>query len=355
MRADGLRVRRRRIPRKALVGTAAGLWLLFFLGRAYGHHGQGFVARALEFGSMHWMGSLFLIAAALFCADITTGFGFFFRTRKPQIRRWAFGTGLVLALIANIQGIRPPIVNEYELTIENLPPALDGALLAAVSDLHAGGTVSSSWLVARANQIMALKPDMVLLLGDLFEGHGETDPALAQALLQLSAPLGIYAVRGNHGRVRRDREDTTLALLSQAGIPLLSNEWVQPADGLIVAGIDDLTSSRRRPEEGEANLVQALNDRPAGATVYLSHTPWLAEQAADAGVDLMLSGHTHGGQIWPFGYLVKLRYPCLAGRYDIKGMQLIVSRGAGAWGPRMRLWSPGEILLIRLKSSKAEG
>ena len=88
----------------------------------------------------------------------------------------------------------------------------------------------------------------------------------------------------------------------------------------------------------------------AGATVFLSHTPWRAEEAAGAGAGLMLSGHTHGGQIWPFGYLVKNRYPLFAGRYEVNRMTVIVCRGAGAWGPRMRLWHPGEILLVTLRS-----
>ncbi|MBP7297444.1 MAG: metallophosphoesterase, partial [Acidobacteria bacterium] len=88
--------------------------------------------------------------------------------------------------------------------------------------------------------------------------------------------------------------------------------------------------------------------RPPGATILLSHTPWEAERAASAGVGLMLSGHTHGGQIWPFGEIVRTAYPLLAGEYIVDGMTVIVSRGAGTWGPRMRLWHSGEILRITL-------
>jgi predicted MPP superfamily phosphohydrolase len=82
--------------------------------------------------------------------------------------------------------------------------------------------------------------------------------------------------------------------------------------------------------------------------VLLSHTPWQADRAARAGAELMLSGHTHGGQIWPFGYLVQTAYPLLAGRYDVDGMPMIVSRGTGTWGPRMRLWHRSEILRVTL-------
>ncbi len=88
---------------------------------------------------------------------------------------------------------------------------------------------------------------------------------------------------------------------------------------------------------------------PPGATILLSHTPWQAEKAAKTGTGLMLSGHTHGGQIWPFDYLVKSRYPLLEGRYEVDGMTVIVCRGTGTWGPRMRLWRPGEILSVTLR------
>jgi len=84
-------------------------------------------------------------------------------------------------------------------------------------------------------------------------------------------------------------------------------------------------------------------------TVLLSHTPWQAEKAANFGASLMLSGHTHGGQIWPFGYLVRRVYPLLGGRYEVAGMPVIVCRGTGTWGPRMRLWRPGEILRVTLR------
>jgi hypothetical protein len=139
-------------------------------------------------------------------------------------------------------------------------------------------------------------------------------------------------------------------ILAGSDIRLVTNEWVKLADGLVLAGIDDLTSLRRRPGEGEGNLDRALTNRPAGSTIFLSHTPWMTNHAAAAGVDLMLSGHTHNGQLWPFNYLVRTRYPFIKGRYDIEGMTLIVSRGAGTWGPRMRLWASGEISLITLRT-----
>jgi len=115
--------------------------------------------------------------------------------------------------------------------------------------------------------------------------------------------------------------------------------------------VDDLTSRRRSGNGGDA-VLQALAGRPASATILLSHTPWQTDAAASAGVGLMLSAHTHGGQIWPFDYVIQRRYPLLEGQYQVGGMTVIVCRGTGTWGPRMRLWSPGEIMRVTLHAKR---
>ncbi len=128
---------------------------------------------------------------------------------------------------------------------------------------------------------------------------------------------------------------------------MLRNGWSEVRPGLILAGVEDLTSRRRNGQTDDV-LSRALLGRTPGGTIVLSHTPWQAETAASAGAGLMLCGHTHGGQIWPFGYIVRLVYPLLAGRYEVGGMPVIVCRGTGTWGPRMRLWSRCEILRVTL-------
>lgn len=133
------------------------------------------------------------------------------------------------------------------------------------------------------------------------------------------------------------------------GVKVLHNEWSELSPGLVLAGVHDLTRNHRSGS-GADLVTEALSGRPSGAAIFLSHTPWQAEQAAAAGAGLMLSGHTHGGQIWPFGYLVRRVYPLLGGRYDVNGMTVLVCRGTGTWGPRMRLWRPGEILRVTLRA-----
>jgi len=140
-----------------------------------------------------------------------------------------------------------------------------------------------------------------------------------------------------------------MRLFEEVSFNLLRNSWAEVRPGLVLAGVDDLTARRRNGQVGDP-ISQALADRPPGAAILLSHTPWEAERAAKAGVGLMLCGHTHGGQIWPFDYLVRSRYPLLEGRYEVDGMTVIVCRGTGTWGPRMRLWRPSEILRVTLRA-----
>jgi predicted MPP superfamily phosphohydrolase len=121
---------------------------------------------------------------------------------------------------------------------------------------------------------------------------------------------------------------------------------VEPLAGLVISGVDDVAFRGRKAHA--AALAKVLRERPAGPTILLSHTPLLAEDAERAGVKLMLSGHTHEGQIWPFNYLVRMAFRLLSGSYNLGGMIAIVCRGTGTWGPRMRLWKRSELLRITL-------
>ena len=335
----------RRLSRIVIAGLGVILWAVFYLGRTIGHDGAGPVAATLEFAGMALLGTVFLTSVVLLAVDLGTVFGLIFSRWAPMLRGWALAAGLGLSVFALIQGHRAPAVVSYSVNIPSLPAEHDGCVLVALSDAHLGTQLREQWFTERLGEIQALRPDIVVFLGDIFEGHGNT-PQDIPALRQLSAPLGKWFVDGNHDSYRNG--ETRGALLQQAGFRHLANQWAEVAPGLVLAGVKDLTSSARRGIEDDS-LALALAQRPAGTTVLLSHTPWQAERAANAGVELMLSGHTHGGQIWPFGYLVQTEYPLLAGRYDIKGMTAIVSRGVGTWGPRMRLWHRGEIVKVILR------
>ena len=341
----------RHMSRKILIGSGVVLWATFFLGRIVGHHGTGAFAWMMEFSGMTWMAVLFLLFVSLLAIDVVTGFGLLLRRFAPSLRGWALVIGMTLSVIALIQGFRPPVVQSYDVHLRGLPADMDGTVIIALSDLHLGSMLGERWLTKRVSQVQEQRPDLVVLLGDLFEGHGPPPYNLIRAMQGLSAPLGVWAVSGNHEF--HGGGDTNMNLIHEAGFQLLRNRWIEVRPGFVLAGVDDLTSNYRAGRNDDL-ISKALSYRPPGATILLSHTPWQTEQAANAGVGLMLSGHTHGGQIWPFGYLVRLAYPLLAGRYDVAGMPVIVCRGTGTWGPRMRLWHPGEILRVTLMKSDRE-
>ncbi len=349
-RAGSVPLVARRVPRRVFLGAGLGLWALFSLGRVIGRSATGFFPAALEFLAMTWMGALFLMFVPLLATDLATLFGLLLPRRAPALRGWALIAGALLSALALFQGLRPPVVVEYEARLPGLPGALDGTVLVALSDMHLDSQLGARWAAARVAQVNAQRPDLVVLLGDIFEGRRPPDGGVIAAMGKLSAPMGVWAVPGNHEHHGRG----DLRLYEALGFNLLRNAWAGLRPGLALAGVDDLTSARRRGL-GHGFVEQALAGRPPGAAILLSHTPWQAEAAAAAGAGLMLCGHTHGGQIWPFGYLVRRRYPLLAGSYTVDGMTVIVTRGAGTWGPRMRLWPPGEILRVTLRGGGPEG
>ncbi|MFC1475735.1 metallophosphoesterase [Candidatus Zixiibacteriota bacterium] len=352
-RAASVPLIKRHLSRKLLIPLAVVLWSSFLLPRFFDNSGSNAISRPLELLGANWLGILFLVFSSLLVVDIVTACGFLFRPYAPRLRGAALLAGAVLSVIALVQGNRPPVVQDYEIYLADLPPEADNLTIVAISDLHLGTLLGEPWLTARVTQVNALQPDLIVLLGDIVEGHGQSDngSGIQLVLRRLAAPLGVWAVTGNHER--HGGIDSGVRLLMDAGIKVLRDQWSAVRPGLILAGIDDLSDSRI-PDSGVNRIRQALAGRPAHtATIFLSHRPQGVEVAADAGVGLMLSAHTHGGQIWPFSYIAGLVNPLLAGRYEVRDMPVVVCRGTGTWGPRMRLWSPSEIIRITLRSAQA--
>jgi predicted MPP superfamily phosphohydrolase len=340
----------RYVPRPAFLAALVLLWASYLLSRIANRFGLSRVAICLEFIGVYWVGILFLTFLALLAADLVTGFGLLMPRLAPSVRNWSVGAALVLCAIAIIQAHRAPVVTRYDVALPNLPAERDGAVLVLISDTHLGTMLDERWIAARIAQVKALHPDLIVLAGDNVEDHGAAKRKWGPILGRLSAPLGVWAVDGNHETFGRRGEHDTV--LEDAGIHLLHDRWEQAAPGLIIAGVDDLTTRRRRGVDYTPFLNRALAGRPSGdATILVSHTPWPPNQTAYPGIGLMLSGHTHNGQIWPLNYVVKAIYPFVAGNYDVNGMRLIVCRGTGTWGPRMRLWQRGEIVRIVLHAA----
>ncbi len=328
----------------------AAVWVAYVVGVAIGDDASGALSFVLAQFSFHWLAALFLLSLPLLLVDLGTGFGRFGGRWLPRLRGGALALAGLMVSLALIQGWRAPVVTRYELTLPGLPAELDGTTLVAVSDLHLGATLDGGWLGDRVDQILALEPDLIVMLGDLTEDDLNSIPDVITVLRRLRAPFGVWAVTGNH----EFHGDTvaTIAGFESAGIQWLRDRSVELRPGLRLAGVDDLTR-RARHGGGEPSRLESLVGVDGGAALLLSHSPLHVEAASRAGFDLMLSGHTHGGQIWPFGYLVRQRYPFFLGHYRIDGMHLLVGRGTGTWGPRMRLWQPGEILHVVLRHDAA--
>src|SRR5512143_1412332 len=185
-RAASVPVVTRHVPRKLLVAAGVLLWTGFLVARFPGHGGTGAAAATLESFGMTWMGALFLTSVCLLATDIVTGFGHLLPRLAPSLRGWALLAGGVLSAVALVQGLRPPVVEDCDVRLPGLSDAMDGTVIVAMSDVHLGRQLGERWLDARVVQVRALRPDLVVLLGDVFEGHGPPRPELIAGLGRLS-------------------------------------------------------------------------------------------------------------------------------------------------------------------------
>ncbi len=223
-------------------------------------------------------------------------------------------------------------------------PGAPNLKLALLSDTHLGMGVS----LKRFEQVLARveqeKPDALLILGDIYE-YGPHREQYAAALARVKTPLGAYGVLGNHEYYvgYGDSKD----FFRQAGITLLENTATTLPNGVQVAGLKDIkTAGVTAPDV--ARVLDGLDKtRPI---ILLSHTPSLETTAATHGADLMLSGHTHNGQLWPFTYLVKLAFPHVYGLYQVGKMQLYVTSGVFYWGIPLRFAAPAELVFIEVNA-----
>lgn len=323
------------------------LWFSYPFARYLDRNGfASEVARGLELLGAAWMGVLFLLVTAFLASELVTAFGLWKAAAVP-VRTGFLMVAVVLSAVGLVQGNRPPEVERMEVQLPQLPPELDGLRVVQLSDLHLGTILGEKWLSARLAQVRALQPDLVVITGDLIDGNARHVERLLPLLAELKAPLGVFAVTGNHEFYAG--LEASVQLFRDAGFTVLRDQHVEVRPGLVVAGVDDLTARRQYRIKHRA-LAKALTNRPAGACILLSHTPWEVEEAARLGAQLMLSGHTHDGQIWPFSYLVRLSYKYVGGTFVVNGLTLHVSRGTGTWGPRLRLWKASEITLITLRA-----
>ncbi|HET7505831.1 MAG TPA: metallophosphoesterase [Kofleriaceae bacterium] len=262
----------------------------------------------------------------------------------------AVGSTSVAAGMFEARGTHQTV--DVEVTLPKLPRALDGFTIVQLSDLHVGLTIDREFVSRVVDHANSLAPDVIALTGDLVDGKVADLRDDVAPLARLRARHGVFAITGNHEYY--SGADAWIAEITRLGARYLRNERVAIGRGdasFDLAGVDDY-SAEGYPGHGE-DLAAALAGRdPSRALVLLAHQPRQVKRAALHGVDLQLSGHTHGGQIWPWHYIVRIQQGgLLAGRYEHQGTQLYVSRGCGYWGPPVRLLAPLEITRIILRAA----
>jgi len=252
-----------------------------------------------------------------------------------------------LAILAGVYGVlnaRRTRVKRVAVELGNLPESWRGRTAAVVSDLHLGAVNGAGFLQRIVKKLNGLRPDVVLLPGDLYDGTTADFDGLVAPLKELAPPFGVYFVTGNH----EEFSDRTkyLRAVSRAGVRVLNNEKVS-AEGLQIVGVHDWESSD--PERLRSLLEAAGVDRER-ASVLLIHVPRTLGIAARAGISLQVSGHTHGGQMFPFTWLTQRIFgEYTYGLRAFGSLKVYTSSGAGTWGPPMRVGTEPEIVLIRFK------
>jgi predicted MPP superfamily phosphohydrolase len=309
-----------------------------------------------------WLGLLFLTVVALAATDLVR-FGVALaervRAEEPDPRRrvalrrtLAALAGVVAAGasgVATAAALGPVEVKRVRVPLRRLPKALDGLSIVQLTDVHIGPTLGRKFLEPVVAKVNGLSPDVIVITGDLVDGSVEELREHVAPLAALRAVHGVFFVTGNHEYYSGVTE--WVAELARLGIRVLRNERVEigrDGHGFDLAGVDDWTAHQFGRGHG-ADLARALEGRdPNRELVLLAHQPKAIDEAAKLGVGLQLSGHTHGGQIWPFGALVTLQQPYVAGLHRHGESWIYVSRGTGFWGPPMRLAAPAEITHVQL-------
>jgi predicted MPP superfamily phosphohydrolase len=246
-------------------------------------------------------------------------------------------------------------VVEVEVPIAGLPAALGGFTIAQISDVHVGRTIRRPYVEAIVDAVNRLGADLVAVTGDLVDGSVADLGAHVAPLGRLVSTHGTFFVTGNHEYY--SGAHAWIDELRRLGLTVLMNEHVllrRGSDSIVLAGVTDF-SAHHFDADHRSDPRAALAGAPDGAAlrVLLAHQPRSAAAAADAGFDLQLSGHTHGGQFLPWNFFVRLQQPYTAGLNRLRGLWVYVSRGTGYWGPPKRFGAPSEITLLRLVRAPA--
>lgn len=311
-------------------------------------------------GAYIWLGTLFYLDVTLLALDLSrlafesvayaSVSGTWLQegaAASRAVASLAMATTLGLVTGGLTRGLSAPTVRRVRVKIDGLPAAFEGFRIVQLTDVHVGPLIRRRFVESLVARVRDLEPDLVAITGDLVDGSVADLADEVAPLRALAAPHGVHFVTGNHELF--SGVDAWCAHVASLGIEVLRNRHVtieRDGERLVLAGIDDAQSARFG---GVSDLGAALAGRdPSAKVVLLAHQPKGIEEAARLGVSLQLSGHTHGGQMQPFGALVRLDQPFLSGLHRVGDTQIWVSEGTGTWGPPLRIGTRSEISVIEL-------
>jgi hypothetical protein len=344
------------------VAVSSALWTALWV--AFGSIFLGFIgsrtlprslARVTQWVGFGWMGAFGLLVASTAASEVVLFIAG--RVHGSTPAEWLTLRSVVVAALvvpAMLWGayVAPrPLVTRLTVDIPGLAPGFDGFKVVQLSDVHIGETLDARFAALITRQVNALSADLVAITGDLVDGSVARLAHEVAPLAGLQSRFGTFYVTGNHEYYHGAEAWT--GHMAQLGMTVLHNSHrVLERDGarLVVGGVPDVEGARFSTEH-TPSAAHAFAGAPEGVPrLLLAHQPRFAKQATDARVDLMLSGHTHGGQIFPFNFFVKLQQPVVGGFATLFGVPTYTSLGTGYWGPPFRVGPRGEITELTLRA-----
>lgn len=340
------------VPLRTIVGLLLGTGVLLLIAQPIAERllspRQG---RWIAWPASVWMGFAFFLLAGFLLTDLArviVGASSMEAARVQALLVLALATAAVVCGVSEVR--RGPMVARIAVTLRRWPAALDGFRMVQISDVHIGPTLDRRFAASVTAQVNALSPDLIAVTGDLVDGDVRHLADEVAPFAALRAPHGVFFVTGNHDYY--SGADAWVEVARRLGMTPLRNTRVA-IEGFDLAGVEDHHAHFVHATQRSDVAAAVAGHDPSRALVLLAHDPLTFKEAARHGVDLQLSGHTHGGQIWPFRWLVRLSTPYVAGSYRVGDAQLYVSRGTGFWGPAMRLFAPAEITEITIRAGDA--
>lgn len=289
------------------------------------------ITSTIYYAASVWLGIVFFAFCTLLILQIVN-------LAYPILGKPLFGIIFIsfILILSIFSAINASTLKVKETEIENFGKDIT---IAHLSDIHIGTIRNKEFLQKIVDETNTLNPDVVVITGDLFDGSGKLNQEVLEPLNQLDAP--IYVIMGNHEFY--EGESRVIKLLNKTNATVLRNS-VEEFKGIQIIGLDYSENKSYVAKE-----LKRLNINTSKPSILLNHVPIGYNDAKNAGIKLQLSGHTHGGQMFPFSLLVRAVFPKYKGLYTLEDFSLYVSQGTGTWGPPMRLGTRSEIALIRLK------